>query len=159
MAQRLAVLVVVVSLAAVLPARSSAENAPAGKGTSPACAVIGTLLAVGLLMQVHDEHEHPAPVAKLRTGWPKMLAAAKSAERGLDRSTPVRRRLALRFGFLVTALEHAGDALQAGEMDRFWTSLEQTKPHMTAVSSLAKKAKLACTSDDGHGGTLTLGSP
>jgi hypothetical protein len=158
MAQRLAVVFAAVSLAAALPAQSSAERAPAGKGTSPACAVIGTLLAVGLLVQAHEEHQ-PAPVAKLRTGWPKMLVTARSAERRLDRSTPVRRRLAVRFALLVTALERAGDALQAGDMDRFWASLEQTKPDVTAVSSLAKKARLACTADDGHGGTLTIGSP
>jgi hypothetical protein len=121
--------------------------------------VIGTLLAVGLLVQAHEEHQQPAPVAKLRTGWPKMLAAARSAERRLDRSTPVRRRLATRFALLVTSLERAGEALEAGDLKSFWTSLERTKPNVTAVSSLAKKAGLACTSDDGHGGTLTIGGP
>jgi hypothetical protein len=159
MAQRLAVLLAAVSLGAALAAASSAESAPTGKGTSPACAVIGTLLAVGLLVQAHEEHQQPAPVAKLRTGWPKMLAAARSAERRLDRSTPVRRRLATRFALLVTSLERAGEALQAGDLKRFWTSLDRAKPDMTAVSSLAKKAGLACTSDDGHGGTVTIGSP
>jgi hypothetical protein len=159
MAQRLAVLFAVVSLAAALPAQSAAERAPADTGSSPACGVIGTLLAVGLLVQAHEEHQQPAQIAKLRTGWPKMLAAARSAERRRDRSTPVRRRLAVRFALLATALERAGDALRAGDLDRFWTSLEQTKPTVTAVSSLAKRAGLACTSDDGHGGTLTIGSP
>jgi hypothetical protein len=144
MATRLAVLFAAVSLGAALPA-----PAAAGKATSPACAVMGTLLAVGLLMQAHEEHQQPAPVSKLRAGWPKLLAAARTAERGLDRSTPVRQRLALHFGVLVTGLDRAGHALQAGDMDRFWTTLGRTKPAVTAVSALAKKAKLTCTSGDG----------
>jgi hypothetical protein len=153
MAKRLAVLLATVALGGVLSA-----PAGAGKGTSPACAVMGTLLAVGVVVQAHEEHQQPAPISKLRTGWPKMLAAARSAAPKLDRSTPVKRRLADRFALLVTGLERAGVALQSSDMDRFWTSLAQTKPDVLAVSSLAKQANLACTSTDGHG-TLTITSP
>lgn len=144
-----------VGLLVVAPVQAAA-TAPRSDRTSPACGLHATLLTVSLLEQDHEQHR-TISVAKLRSGWPKMLVTARSAAHGLGRETPVMRRLSTRFTTLVGELEQAGDALRAGEMNRFWATLARTKPDTLAVSSLVKRAKLACTVSDGHGGTLTIG--
>lgn len=153
MTRRFAALAALLVVAACVPAASLAA-APRGKGVTPQCAALGTILAVSLLADTHRKHPRDVELAQVRAGWPKLMAAARVAARGLARSTPAQRQLVDRFSSLVDRLDAAGAALDARDEDRFWTTLTASLRDVRAVSALGKRAKLVCRTTDGRGSVM-----
>jgi hypothetical protein len=155
MTGRLAALAALLVLAACVPAGSLAA-APQSKGLTPQCGAVGIIFAVSLLADTHQKHPRGVQISKVRAGWPRVMTAARAAERGLARSTAPQRQLVDRFSSLVDRLEAAGEALQANDADRFWATITASLPDVRAVSALGKRAGLVCRTSDGRG-SVTVG--
>ena len=155
MKHRLAALGALLVLVACIPAVSLAAE-PSSKGVTPQCGALGTLFAVSLLADTHQKHPRDVQMSKVRAAWPRVMTAARTAERGLARSTAPQRQLVDRFSALVDRLDAAGNALNANDADRFWATITAALPDVRAVSALGKRAGLVCRTSDGHG-SVTVG--
>jgi len=155
MTRRLVALATFFVIAACVAAGSLAA-APQSKGLTPQCGAVGIIFAVSLLADTHQKHPRDVQMSKVRAAWPRVMTAARTAERGLARSTAPQRQLVDRFSALVDRLDTAGDALKANDADRFWATITASLPDVRAVSALGKRAGLVCRTSDGHG-SVTVG--